>query len=389
MDRISAFFKKIKSFFQDNGSDRKKTVLRLLAVVLALAVFAGAAAICYVNNLLGLIRRPESGENIVSQEQVNEILGYDPNEVQLDFNEFPEESTEPESSGPVSYGETGKVLNILLIGNSSREGESARLSDTIILCTVNKETKTLTLSSFLRDTFVQLPSPYKGHTCGKQRINVAYALGYQWGNEEGAMEYLDLTILNNFGVQVDFNVEIDFTAFVRAIDLLEGIHLELDEQEANYLNKTLANDPDREYHFEPGRNWLDGWAGLAYARMRHSSAADNDFKRTNRQRILIQTVLEKLRSKSLAEQNRFIREMLPYVLTDMSNTDIANCILELLPLLSDLTIETRQIPAEGTYTGKIVSISGVESGVLVPDLARNREILMAIAECDRMEQAEG
>ena len=58
----------------------------------------------------------------------------------------------------------------------------------------------------------------------------------------------------------------------------------------------------------------------------------------------------------------------------------------LLPMLDELKLETQQIPAEGTYTGKIVTISGVESGVLVPDLEKNREILMAIAECDRIDR---
>ena len=386
MDKISLLLNKIKSMFTEKGgtANRKKTVLVILAALMTLVIIAVIGVFCYMNNLLGLVRRPESGKHTISQEQVNEILGYDPNEVQFDFEDVPETSAVQE--GPVSDGKTGKVLNVLLIGNSAREGETSRLSDTIILCTLNRDTKNLTLSSFLRDTFVQLPSPYKGHTCGKQRMNVAYALGYQWGGEEGAMEYLDLTILNNFGVQVDFNVEIDFTAFVRALDLLGGIHVELDAQEAKYLNKALENDPDREYHFEAGRNWMDGWAGLAYARMRHSSAADNDFKRTNRQRIVIRKVVEKLRTKTLAEQNRFIREMLPYVLTDMSNQDIANFVLELLPMLDELKLETQQIPAEGTYTGKIVTISGVESGVLVPDLEKNREILMAIAECDRTDR---
>lgn len=374
------------------GGKGKKTVVIILIVLLVLVIGLGIAAIVYFNSLLNLIQRPDRVENNLTQEDVNAILGYDPNEVSFDETVAAEATeateateTEPTETMPVveGYGETGKIVNVLLIGQASREGEDSKLSDTIILLTINKETKTLTATSFLRDTFIQLPTPYKGHTCGMQRINVAYALGYGWGGTAEAMEYLDLAIENNFGVKIDYNVEVDFEAVARAIDLLGGLRIELDADEAKYMNNTLKDCSFRDYaEFVVGENRLDGWAGLTYARMRHSSGADNDFKRTNRQRVIIEKILDKFSRRSITQLNEFAKEMLPYVLTDMTNEEITTCMLELIPLATNLKLETNQCPAEGTYYGKMVTLFGQQSGVLDPDLEANKKILKEIAECD-------
>ena len=74
--------------FTEKGgtANRKKTVLVILAALMTLVIIALIGVFCYMNNLLGLVRRPESGKHTISQEQVNEILGYDTNEVQFDFD---------------------------------------------------------------------------------------------------------------------------------------------------------------------------------------------------------------------------------------------------------------------------------------------------------------
>ena len=81
------------------------------------------------------------------------------------------------------YVESGKdIINILIVGQAARDGEESRMADTMILATVNKNTKVLTLTSFLRDTYLKLPDYVDPsgtrHTCGKQRINLAYHLGW-------------------------------------------------------------------------------------------------------------------------------------------------------------------------------------------------------------------
>ena len=113
------------------------------------------------------------------------------------------------------------MVNILLVGADRRKNEVAR-SDSMILCTFNKTTGTITLTSFMRDMYVKIPG-YKSN-----RINVSYALG--------GFNLLNETISYNFGVESDGAVEIDFAHFQELIDLLGGIELELTAAEAYYVN---------------------------------------------------------------------------------------------------------------------------------------------------------
>lgn len=340
-----------------------------MGVLILVGLVAAVSAVAYVKDILTPnVPAPTQGavleEQVVPKEDVPETT-------------MPEAETEKATEAPVDYGKTGKIVNILLVGQDSRAGEQHKLSDTMILCTLNKETKKLTLTSFQRDTYVQLPSPYKGYICGMQRMNVAYNLGFHWGGDLGAMEYLDLLIYNNFGVEVDANVEIDFETFQKVITIFGGINIEIDQDEANYLNATTGRD-----QYSAGWHVLDGGAALAYARMRHSNAGDNDFKRTDRQRKLINEIMQRCKSLSIAEMNQMADEILPMILTDLSASEITTYLLELLPYVVDLEVESRQCPADGTWSGIMVDIAGVPSSVLQINLAENRKQLMEIAECD-------
>ena len=358
----------------------KKIALIAAIVVVVMLIAVAIGAVVWYNNTLNLITRPDDSTRELSEEELASILGWNPDET---YDTEPEETTEvteetTEETEP-DYSKTGKIINIMLVGQNYREGEYSKLSDTMILCTLNRETKTLTLTSFLRDMYVKLPN-YKGHSCGKQRINVAYNLGWHWGGELGGMEMLAQCIYENFGVEIDHSVEINFDDFIELIDELGGIDIELSEAEAAYLTK----DDHCDDSFEAGPAHLDGDSALSYARMRKSAADDNDFKRTERQKKVITEIIDKVRGMSLSEMNNLLKVILPMVITDMTNDDITTYLVELLPMLTDLKIESNQCPAEGTYSGQMVEISGIQSGVLVPNLEKNREILAAICEADNV-----
>ena len=275
----------------------------------------------------------------------------------------------------------GKIINIMLVGQSYRPGEETKLSDTMILCTLNRETNTFTMTSFLRDLYVQLPN-YKGRICGMQRMNVCYNLGWVWAGELGGMEMLDLLMYNNFGVDVDYNIEINFEDVIKIVDLLGGITIELNEDEAAYMTEY----PQCEGSFEAGENLLAGDAALVYARMRKSNAADNDFNRTARQRNMITQIIKKCMTMNLAELNGILKQVLPMILTDMSQEEILEMTKIALTMLPNLKIESAQCPAPDTYWGDIVQIGGYDAGVIRCDIAKNKEILMALAEADVLEE---
>lgn len=360
---------------------RKGTLWIVLGALLGIVLVAGIGGVIYVNSMLNLVRRPVEESKDPDPSDIAWMLGnFDETDPTEASTEAVAETTQPIETAPPDYSKTGKIINIMIVGQDSRKGEESKLSDTMILCTINREKSTMTLTSFLRDTYIKLPDMWGKH-CGKQRMNVAYNLGFHWKGELGAMQMLDQLILEQFGVTVDYNVEIDFEAFVTIIDHLGGVDVELNEDEANYMNQieTLPGN------YQVGGNHLDGWAALNYVRMRHATPADSDINRAGRQRSVIGSILEKCRSMTVPQMHDLLTELLPMVLTDMPNDVILTYAAELLPIVPDLTVESMQVPAEGTYHGEIVEIYDIPSGVLVPDVKANREMLMAVAEADTVE----
>lgn len=372
-------------FSKGKPKKRKKTLWIVLGTLLGIVLAVGIGGMIYVNSMLNLVRRPVEESKDPDPSDIAWMLGNfdetEPTEAPTEPpTETAQETTQPTETMPPDYSKTGKIINIMLVGQDSRKGEESKLSDTMILCTVNRETSTLNLASFLRDTYIKLPDMW-GKQCGKQRMNVAYNLGYHWKGELGGMQMLDQLILEQFGVTVDYNVEIDFAAFETIVDHLGGVDVELNEDEANYMNR-LDNMPA---NYQAGVNHLGGWEALCYARMRKATPGDSDMNRAGRQRAVISAVVEKCRSMTVLQLHSLLTELLPMVLTDMPNDVILTYATELLPMIADLKVESMQIPAEGTYHGEMVEISGVTSGVLVPDVKANRELLMAVAEADTVE----
>lgn len=360
----------------------KKVLLIILAVILLLVAIVGVGGFLYAKHLLSKRTKVET---------TRPTLPPVTQPVETMATEAATETTEETAPTEPDYGKTGKVINILIVGQSSRDGEEAKLADTIMLATINKMTSTVTVTSFLRDTYTQFPNPYvdingRSHSCGKNKINAAYALGHSWGGTADAMMFLDQTITNNFGVEIDGNIEVDFDAFEVAIHLMNGIRLELDAEEAAYMNKYFTDlDEAERADFVEGDNLMDGWDALVYARMRHSSAGDNDYKRTNRQRTVIAALLDKCSRRSIPQLTSMAEKLMPYLTTDMTDSEIANLMLEVIPLLANLKMESVQMPAEGTMWSVEIEMDGVIQYPLGFDVAKNTEIMRAIAEADHLE----
>lgn len=348
-------------------------VLIVLAILLLVVVAAMAGYMAFKPKDTPQIQTPET-----TAPQVTQV----PTETTAPVET--EATTEPTTvPTTLPYKESGKdIINILLIGQQAREGEAEsdqRMADTMILVTVNKTTKTMYLHSFLRDTYVKLPD-YKGHTCGKNRINVCYNLGYQWGGAGGAMEMTNQCLKENFGIEVDYDVEVSFQGFIDIIDMLGGLYIEISEAEAEYLN----NDDLYVYRdLEPGFVSLEGSEALSYARMRKASGDnDSDIKRTERQRKVITSVFNSLKSQSISDLQNLANTVLPMITTNMTNDDITTCLWEIVPLLPQMKIETGTCPVETTYRGEIIDLFGVPSSVIQFDQGQNTRLMRAITEGD-------
>lgn len=354
----------------------KKVVLITIAVVLLLIVAAVIAIAVYYNSMISKINRVDVPK-IVYTTPTTEPTG-NTEETAETTEETTVATTEPHVASSADY------LNILIVGQASRDGEAERFADTAILCTLNTYTKTLTMTSLLRDTLVQPPdfmgSDGQNHNFGKIKLTTVYHMGsfYRQGDIAGSMELMNLTLFNNFGIEVDYNFEIDFEAFIKVVNMLGGVKIELTEAEANYLN----NDGKVWQEVEPGENWLDGDTALAYARMRKAEGDnESDIVRSERQRKFIEAVLTRLKGKSLSKLQALANEVLPMVTTSMSTSEITEYLLLLLPMLPELEIE-KGGTCPANYQGDMVEIyhDGVYHSVLRFDETETKKTMRAITE---------
>lgn len=340
---------------------KRKGWLIALCIILGVLLALVIAATAFFESFMGRINKLEDQEQefITEDEYMNEIMEEEP--------EDPDDTTPTEDPNAIVWSDAetigaGKdIINILLIGQDRRKEKRAR-SDAMILCTLNKKEKTLTMTSFMRDMYVQIPG-YKDN-----RINASYAFG--------GMELLNECITKNFGVEIDGNIEVDFNGFQNVIDAIGGVDIELSKSEIRYLEKkgTLGIGGDTSYwDFIPGINHLDGSQALAYARNR-GTGGDGDFGRTNRQRTVLNAVFRKAKTMNLTEIINLIKEILPLLTTDLTDAQILGFAMEAFPLLSELQLKTQQIPGDGAY--RMTKIRGMS--VIVPNLEKNREILKEI-----------
>ncbi len=238
----------------------------------------------------------------------------------------------------------GKLLNILLIGQDRRPDEGRQRSDCMILCSLNTETNELSMISFLRDLYVQIP----GHN--DNRLNAAYVYG--------GFPLIKETFAENFGVTVDGCLEVDFDSFEQIIDLLGGVDIELTAEEA----KIVGGDAHE------GVSHLNGAQALTYTRIRK---IDSDFQRTARQRTLLGSVFTKMKTCSLTDLMGLVNQILPLMTTDMADDELMSFAFNLAMSLSELKIETYGVPSDGNYQN--ATINGM--AVLVPDLYEIQKLI--------------
>ncbi len=328
-----------------------KAGLLILAGILIVGIMAAGL---YGRYLLNLVGDAEDTVPTLSQEEEMALLGT------VDEATVPA-TTVPEETQP-TWTEENKITNIMLVGQNWREDEQNKLSDTMILCSINRETRTMTMVSFLRDLYAPLPA-YAGHGPGRNRINVCYALGSSWKrNSLGGMEMLALCIEQNFGIHVDHTIEIGFESFSRIVDGFGGVEINVTEAEAQYMTEHIGYVGE----IEPGLQTLDGVEALAYARIRK---IDGDRQRAERQRAVITALIEKSRDMDLQGMFTAAEYVLPCIITDMTDDEIVGYIVEFLPMLKNLKLESLTCPVDNetlpnSMWGKVIDLYGYESSVV-------------------------
>ena len=233
----------------------------------------------------------------------------------------------------------------------------------MILCSINAQTDSVTMVSFLRDLYLPIP----GH--GSSRLNAAYS----WGG----VELLNKTLAQNFDVPIDGNIEIDFYDFMDLIDYLGGVEVELTQKEANYLNENgnWGVEKDAQWNLSEGRHLLTGSQALAYSRIRY---IDSDFVRTERQRTVLTQVMGKLNELSWSQLSEALEMLLANSSMSFSSEELFFYTLGFYPVLTDGEIVTGRVPADGTW--KYATVSGMS--IIKADAEANKAYLRELLRVD-------
>lgn len=254
------------------------------------------------------------------------------------------------------------VKNILLIGNDSRSQDESGRSDAMILVSISNRTGKVHLTSLLRDIYVDIP----GHD--GNRLNAAYV----YGGPELLMETLE----ENFDIEVNRYMLVNFQAFANLVDTVGGVDLELTNEEVQYVNGYLVEYNQLEGRAEgtdyldpslSGQIHLNGPQALAYCRNRYIGT---DFARTERQRKVISAAVKNAPLALVTNGSNLIDGVMSNITTNLTQTELSGLMLQ-SPLLLTYDMVSGCIPQEGTYSN--ASIRGM--AVLEVDFDANKQYL--------------
>ena len=250
------------------------------------------------------------------------------------------------------------TTNVLLMGVDKRPNDDTGRTDAMMLVSIDGKTNQIKMISFMRDLYVSIAEDN-----GMNRLNAAFAFG--------GPELLIKTIKEDFEVDIDAYAWVDFPSFVKAIDVMGGIEIDLKQEEINllnehmpWINKDMDKAPSDSYVTESGVQTLNGRQALAYSRIRYTSGGD--FERTQRQRTVMEKVLAKTKDSNIITLNSLALEILPLLNTNLSNGSITKLMLKSSEILNFDTSQYR-VPADGLYYPD--TVNGMD--VIVPHMDEN------------------
>lgn len=302
---------------QSKGNKAKNIFRAVIAVILAIIIGAG----CFVGNAMGKVT-------------------YDDNRK----NQYVNKSDLMRSSS---------VTNILLLGVDARnpKDDTASRSDSMMLISIDKAHNCIKMVSFLRDTWVYIPSVDK-----KQRLNAAC----QYDGYNGVVD----TIEYNFGIDIDGYVVADFEMFKVLVDSIGGVEVEVSEKEAKEVTSHKGRYGN--VKLDAGKYKLTGEQALAYCRIRK---IDTDFMRAYRQRTVMQAILKSVKSANPVKLAAMASKAAPYIETNLSKPKVISAGLKALPCIGEMA-EVR-VPFDGTW--QYATIGG--ASVITIDVDKNKKQL--------------
>ena len=320
----------------------------IVTLVIAVAVFVWSLLdkmnyVPLVEDYSILDETPEHEEDDFEKETVT-------NSSQDEINDYQNAVENIIANQDIELPDLGDIYNIMLIGTDERKIGGSSRSDSMILVSINKKSKQIVFTSFMRDTYVKIPNK------GFYKLNAAYAYG--------GVELLFDTMEYNFSIYPEKYIQVNFMSFVKVVDILGGVEVKVQENELYWVNQyihsnneILGLDPDSGYlEFANGSpQLLSGKQALAYSRIRYVGNAD--FQRTQRQRDVIDAIFKKMQKTDPITLIELFNEILPEVTTNIPKDEFLELIC-LIPELSEYEMVSHSIPNYDVKAFKFLGING-------------------------------
>lgn len=242
-----------------------------------------------------------------------------------------------------------KIVNIALFGIDTRNTKSFKgNSDSIMILSLNTNTKTVKVISVMRDSLV--PITYNGKTT-YSKINSAYA--------KGGPELAIKTINTIFDLDISEYATVNFFGMVDIIDAIGGIDAELTSEEAKMsgnipygINGCIQEicyhkgiDASKYFITKAGKQHLNGIQAVAYSRIRYVSniwGTSNDYGRTDRQRYVMEQLFNKAKTLEKSQYISLVKALIPCTETSLAYNEIID--LSFSIILKNPTFEQSRVP---------------------------------------------
>lgn len=343
IDLDGVFDEDFEENFDDDDADkevkRKMPFWAKAGIIAFVVTCIVAVPVVFLLAKLGLIYNDWSNTK-EQDEEFEWVESIDPDHTEYNMDEIDWSNA---VQGSTRYDEN--VVNILLIGEDGQSDQGYRgNSDTMIIFTINKTEKTVKMTSLMRDLYIRIPE----HSDNK--INSAYCTG--------GVPLLKQTIEENFKVAIDYAIVVQFDTYKVIIDKLGGVDVEINEEEAEFINEKCASTGS---NLTAGMQHLDGRQTLWFSRIRKISSdiyGENDFGRTARQRAVLTQIFDSYKDLSYTQIISIANDILPYIQTDMKPDTIIKCAALILSYKVN-EIESLRIPIDGAYENAYVYFESV------------------------------
>ena len=245
-------------------------------------------------------------------------------------------------------------LNILLLGTDERTLSESSRTDAMLICSINRNTGEVKLSSIMRDLAIEYNDI--GKYSGTYRINAAN----YFGGPNMAMR----TVNENFGMNIQYYVLVNFFGFQKIAQRVGGVEIDITEAEKDKINKMIVqqakfayregideSDQENVYLETYGENThLNGRQTLAYARIRKLTGGDA--MRTERQRIVLEKLLQKVKKLDAIQLAALAKDMIDQVKTNLPFEDLFTIAMQVCGNGIG-NVDSMRLPISGSYKEEV------------------------------------